>query len=64
MTFAEDHSQVRTGSIPQVMATFRNTAISVLRASGEPNIAAACRRLAAFPWQALALLGLPGPTIK
>jgi len=64
VTFAEDHSQVRTGSIPQVMAAFRNTAISLLRTSGEPNIAAACRRLAAHPWQALTLLGIPGPTIK
>jgi predicted transposase YbfD/YdcC len=64
VTFAEDQSQVRTGAHPQVMATFRNTAISVLRASGERNIAAACRRLAAHPWQALALLGIPCSTIK
>ncbi|MGH2344555.1 MAG: ISAs1 family transposase, partial [Chloroflexota bacterium] len=48
VTFAEDHSQVRTGSIPQVMVTCRNTAISVLRVQGEGNIAAACWRLAAF----------------
>ncbi|MGH2346102.1 MAG: ISAs1 family transposase [Chloroflexota bacterium] len=64
VTFAEDHSQVRTGAIPQVMATCRTTAIAILRVSGEGNIAAACRRLAAYPWQALALLGIPGPTIK
>jgi predicted transposase YbfD/YdcC len=64
VTFAEDHSQVRTGSIPQVMAAFRNTAIALLRLNGEPNIAHACRRLAAHPWHALALLGLPPPTIK
>jgi predicted transposase YbfD/YdcC len=64
VTFAEDHSQVRTGSIPQVMAAFRNAAIARLRAAGETNIASACRRLAAHPWQALALLGLPNPTIK
>jgi predicted transposase YbfD/YdcC len=64
VTFAEDHSQVRTGSIPQVMAALRNAAIALLRANGEANIAAACRRLAAHPWQALALLGLPAPTIK
>ncbi len=64
VTFAEDHSQVRTGAIPQVMAAFRSTAITLLRSSGETNIAAACRRLAAHPWQALALLGLPAPTIK
>ena len=64
VTFAEDHSQVRTGSIPQVMAAFRNTAIAVLRINGEPNIARACRRLAAHPWHALVLLGIPPPTIK
>lgn len=64
VTFAEDRSQVRTGSIPQVMAAFRNTAIALLRLNGEPNIAHACRRLAAHPWQALALLGIPPPTIK
>jgi predicted transposase YbfD/YdcC len=63
-TFAEDHSQVRTGSIPQVMAALRNTAIALLRLNGEPNIAQACRRLAAHPWHALALLGIPPPTIK
>jgi predicted transposase YbfD/YdcC len=64
VTFGEDHSQVRTGSIPQVMTAFRNTAIALLRTSGEVNIAAACRRLAVHPWQALALLGIPCPTIK
>jgi hypothetical protein len=64
VTFAEDHSQVRMGSIPQVMAAFRNTAIALLRLNGEPNIARACRRLAAHPWPALALLGIPPPTIK
>jgi predicted transposase YbfD/YdcC len=58
VTFAEDHSQVRTGSIPQVMAAFRNTAIALLRSSGETTIASACRRHAAYPWQALALLGI------
>jgi predicted transposase YbfD/YdcC len=59
VTFAEDHSQVRVGSIPQVMAAVRNTVIGVLRATGETNIAAACRRYAAQPRGALALLGLP-----
>ena len=31
VTFAEDHSQVRTGHGPQVMATFRNLAVSLHR---------------------------------
>jgi predicted transposase YbfD/YdcC len=58
VTFDEDRSQVRSGSIPQVMAAFRNTAIGLLHWAGEMNIAAACRRLAAQPWAALALIGI------
>jgi predicted transposase YbfD/YdcC len=58
VTFDEDRSQVRKGSTPEVMAAFRNTAIGLLRLAGEPNIAAACRRLAAFPRSALALIGI------
>ena len=58
MTFDEDRSQVRCGNIPQVMAALRNTAIGLLRCAGYPNIAAACRRLAAQPLQALALIGI------
>ena len=56
--FDADRSQVRCGSTPDVMAAFRNTAIGLLRALGEPNIAAACRRMAAQPYAALTLLGL------
>lgn len=58
VTFDEDRSQVRCGNIPQVMATLRNTAIGLLRWAGHTNIAAACRRLAAQPVQALALIGI------
>ncbi len=58
VTYDEDRSQVRCGSIPQVMAALRNTAIGLMRRAGEINIAAACRRFAAQPWAALALLGL------
>ena len=58
VTFDEDRSQVRCGNIPQVMATLRNTAIGLLRWAGHTNIAAACRRLAAQPMQALALIGI------
>ncbi len=56
--FDEDRSQVRCGNIPQVMAALRNTAIGLLRWAGHTNIAAACRRLAAQPAQALALIGI------
>jgi predicted transposase YbfD/YdcC len=55
---AEDRSPVRGGNIPQVMAALRHTAIGLLRWAGHPNIAAACRRLAAQPAQALALIGI------
>jgi predicted transposase YbfD/YdcC len=58
VTFDEDRSQVRCGNIPQVMAALRNTAIGLLRWAGHSNIAAACRRLAAQPAQALALIGI------
>jgi predicted transposase YbfD/YdcC len=62
VTFDEDHSQVRCGNLPEVMAALRNLAIGLLRLGGEPNIAAACRRYAAQPWAALALMGLQTTT--
>ncbi len=58
VTFDEDRSQVRCGNIPQVMAALRNTTVGLLRWAGYTNIAAACRRLAAQPGQALALVGI------
>ncbi|MHB8575413.1 MAG: hypothetical protein ACYDCQ_08785 [Dehalococcoidia bacterium] len=58
VVFDEDRSQVRVGSIPQVMAALRNAVIGLLRCSDEPRIAAATRRFAAQPWQALHLLGV------
>lgn len=58
VTFDEDRSQVRCGNIPHMMAALRNTAIGLLRGAGHTNIAAACRRLAAQPAQALALIGI------
>ena len=59
VTFDEDRSQVRTGSLPQVMAALRNLAISLMRFAGHANVAAACRYFAAKPREALRLLGLP-----
>lgn len=43
VTFDEDRSTIRTGTGPQVMATLRNTAVSVLRLAGHTSIAAALR---------------------
>jgi predicted transposase YbfD/YdcC len=45
--YDEDRSRVRTGNAPQVMATLRNTAISLLRLTGATNIAASLRHHAA-----------------
>lgn len=58
VTYREDKSQVRTGSIPQVMAALRNAAITLMRMKGATNIAAACRRYAAQPGLAMTALGL------
>lgn len=43
VTFDEDRSQVRTGNAPRVMASLRNTAITLLRIHGHKNIAASLR---------------------
>ena len=56
VTFAEDHSQIRTGHGPAVMATLRNLAISIHRRHGAINIAAATRRVSRHPGRALPLL--------
>jgi len=58
VTFDEDRSQVHCGVIPQTMAALRNAAIGAMRAAGHPNIAASCRRFAAQPTRALALVGV------
>jgi hypothetical protein len=52
VTCDEDRSHVRGGTIPQVMAAFRNTVLGWIRQAGETTIAAACRRWAAQPWSA------------
>jgi hypothetical protein len=44
VTFDEDRSQIRRGTGPQVMATLRNLAISLLRLAGAPLIAPALRQ--------------------
>jgi predicted transposase YbfD/YdcC len=59
VTYDEDRSQARNGSVPQVMAALRNTAIGLIRRAGHVNVAAACRYYAARPWEAVALLRFP-----
>ena len=58
VTMGEDASQVRNGNIAKVMAAMRNTVIGLMRRAGENNIAAACRKYAAQPRMALALIGI------
>jgi predicted transposase YbfD/YdcC len=53
VTYDEDRSQVRVGATPRVMATLRNTAISILRLNGAHNIATALRRHARDPKAAI-----------
>ena len=55
--YDEDASQVRCGNIPQVMSALRNATISLLRISGNTEIAYAFRYFAAKPKEALTLLG-------
>jgi hypothetical protein len=57
-TFAEDASQLRTGSAPQVMAALRNLAIGILSRAGPGNLAAALRHHSRNPYRPLATLGI------
>jgi len=61
VTFGEDLSQVRTGTLPRILATLRNLAIGIIRHTTyrSVNIAAATRQLARQPDIALDLLGIP-----
>jgi predicted transposase YbfD/YdcC len=52
----EDACRVRTGNAPEVLAGLRNASLTVLRNSGEPNVAAAFRHLAAVPHKAVELV--------
>jgi predicted transposase YbfD/YdcC len=56
VVYDEDRSRVRTGNAPQVMATLRNTAISLLRLAGTTNIAASLRHHAARTDRPITLL--------
>jgi len=49
VTWDEDRSQVRTANGPQVMASLRNLAVTILRLTGHTNIAAGLRHHAHHP---------------
>ncbi len=56
VVFDEDRHQLRTGSGPQVMATLRNTAISLLRLAGHTRIAAGLRHHSRNPHRPIDLI--------
>jgi len=58
VTFDEDRSRVRKQSGPQVMATLRNLAISLLRMAGVINIAQGLRCCSWNMTRALRLIGV------
>jgi predicted transposase YbfD/YdcC len=56
VTYAEDASKIRTGSVPRAMATLRNLAIGLMRQAGWANISAAADHYRSRPGHATALL--------
>jgi predicted transposase YbfD/YdcC len=62
VSFGEDACRVRTGAAPEVLAGIRNAALWLMRAAGLSNIAAALRRHAAKPLEALGLVMNSAPS--
>jgi predicted transposase YbfD/YdcC len=58
VTLGEDACQVRSDHAPANLAACRNAALNLLRLAGVTNVAAALRRHAMYPRQALAFLGI------
>jgi predicted transposase YbfD/YdcC len=58
VTLGEDACQVRSDRAPANLAACRNTVLNLLRLAGVTNVAAALRRHAMYPRQALAFLGI------
>ena len=56
VTFGEDACRAATGAAPLVLSALRNAAVTLLDQSGVTNKAAALRRHAAHPYEALALV--------
>lgn len=61
VTFGEDASRIRRGNGPQVLAATRNALNHLLAAARVPNFAAALRRFAIYPLEALQLLNSRTP---
>ena len=58
VTYDEDRSQLRTGSLPQIMATFRNLAIGLIRMAGWKCIVSAHRHFILNLYEALGLISM------
>ena len=58
VTFDEDRCRIRTGNDPQVMASIRNIAISLLRLVGVQYIVPALRYCARMGEKVVRLLGI------
>lgn len=56
VTLGEDACRVRKGAAPQILAAARNAVVHLLRSRPFPSLAAALRRYAAKPLEALALV--------
>lgn len=56
VTFGEDASRIRSGNGPQTLAATRNALTHPLSAAQVPNFAAALRRFAIRPFEALRLI--------
>ena len=56
VTMGEDACRVRTGAAPQALAALRNLVVHLLSKVGLPSRAAALRRFAAHPREALTLV--------
>jgi len=56
VSFQEDRSRLRSGNAPQLLAAFRNLAISLIHRSGTSQICATRRSFSSHPEQTLALL--------
>lgn len=59
VTQGEDHSSVRAGSGPQVMAALRNTALKLNRLEGHADIARAQRQASWRPHTTLQTINVP-----
>jgi hypothetical protein len=56
VSFGEDACRVRSGEAPEILAALRNAGLWLMRSSGLTAIAAALRRHAAKPHEALRLV--------